>query len=321
MKLLRIPLLLLCLALLPACISEGNSDCPTDRHIILELAYEHNGTDVFDQQVQSVDLFVFDRNNLLVHRQTVGSTQLNAFAGADLSHLAPGDYRIVAWGNATSQTTFGGVNPGDHFNGAHAGRHGVPRNTAPHSGNGDRLHFAPGTAQEAFMLTIPTWGNLTATLPFARAYIGIEVFIVGFAEHTGQPQPPIVEITGAASHFSFDRIPEGDITLSETAVIQTQFVERPAMATFRTKLFDNDTDFAKTLRIRSQTAGNEVHFTISNAQFREMVAAYMANNGIASLKNDPAPQRTIPIEISFGDQVAVSVEVREFERVPAPPIW
>ena len=325
MRLFRITLFLFLATLFSACIGEWhNKYCPTDRNVVVEFAYVYNGNDVFNEQVESVDLFVFDSNNLLVHRETINAAQLNAFAGTDLSHLAPGTYRIVAWGNVSPlRNTFGGANVGDNISDAHIGRVGVTRNTESQSGNSCRLHFAPGLAQNQFTITVPTSGDLTATLPFARSYIGIEVFVVGFAAYTNQTEPPIIEINGAASHFCFNRNPEGNITLRETTVIQTQYVERPAVAMFRTKLFDNNTGFAKELHVRSGQAGNAIHYTINDVRLRQLVAQFMASNNITSLKADATPQRVIPITISFedGENVSVTVDVKDFELVEIPPMW
>ena len=320
MKLFRITLLLSCVVLLSACIAESRY-CPMDREIVLKFEYVYNGYDVFDTQVQNVDLFVFNSSNLLVHRETINAAQLNAFAGTTLT-LAPGDYRIVAWGNVSPQNAFGSANVGDHINDAYVGRSAVPRNTAPQPGNGDRLHFAPGLAQQEFILHIPTHADdLTATLPFARSYIGIEVFVVGFNAYTGEAAAPIVEIDGAASHFCFDRVPEGDITLRETTVIQTQYVQRPATAMFRTKLFDDNANFAKELRVRSGQGANAVHFTLETALLRAKMAEFMADNNIHSFKADATPQRVIPITIVFGMDVEVSVTVPVFERVDGNPTF
>ena len=326
MKLFRITLLLFCVVLLSACIAESFRYCPMDRNIVLKFEYVYNGHDVFDTQVQNVDLFVFNSNNLLVHSTTINAAQLNAFAGTTLT-LAPGEYRIVAWGNAMPErTAFGSVNTGDHFNDAYIGRVGVPRSVVARDripfvqGNGDRLHFAPGLAQQEFILTVQS-DDLTATLPFARSYIGIEVFVVGFSDYTGEAAAPIIEIDGAASHFRFDRVPEGDITLRETTVIQTQYVQRPATAMFRTKLFDNNANFTKELRVHSGQGANVVHFTLETALLRAKIAEFMADNNINSFKADATPQRVIPITIVFGRDVEVSVTVPVFERVDGNPIF
>ena len=324
MRLFRITLLLTCVVLFSACITENFDRCY--RHVILKFEYVYNNIDVFGDQVQNVDLFVFNNSNgLLVHSETINSTQLDAFAGTDLSHLDPGTYRVVAWGNAAAQTAFAGVNRGDHINNAVLGRPGVPRSTEPLQGNGDRLHFGPCTAREVFTITIPEWGNVVRTLPFARAYIAIEVFVINFPSFANETAAPIIEITGASSHFCFDRVPEGDITLRETTVALTQYVERPFKAAFRTKLFDDDTDFIKELHVRSGLPGNAIHFTLDEPRKRQLIAEYMAYHDIASLKNDRTPERVIPIYIIFdGDyryNARVTVETVEFELVDTGGFW
>ena len=325
MKLLRIIPLLSLAALLSACIGE-TAYCPTDRNIVLKLDLASENGRLGDY-MQNADLFIFNANTgVLMYRKSTAVS--GDYTLVSLSHLAPGDYRVVAWGNVTPQrTAFGSTNTGDHINNAYIGRAGVTRSAVTRDripfvpGDGDRLFFAPDLGQNAFTITVPQSGDLTATLPFARAYIGIEVFVVGFNEHTGEAAAPILEIDGASSHFSFDRVPDGDITLRETAVIQTQYVQRPATAMFRTKLFDNNADFAKELRVHSGEGANAVHFTIDEARLRQLVAQFMANNGITSLKADAALRRVIPITIKFGYNISASVEIMEFDKVPAPPYW
>ena len=314
MKLLRTTLILFCATLLYGCLEE-TAYCPTDRNIIVRFVYVYNGDDYFAGSVQMVNLFVFDNTSgLLVHSEEVNYYQLEQFAGTMLNYLEPGEYRLVAWGNAGQHSTFGRVNEGDHFNTSYVGRQGVPRNTNAQPGNGDRLHFAPG------LLTVPRSGDVEITMSFARAYIGLEVFVVNKFLYTGELPPPIIEIDGASSHFDFDRTPEGNITLREATDVQTQFVERPAVAMFRTKLFDNNANLVKQLRVHS-AVDNEVHFTIDTAMFRQIIMQFMIENGIMSLKNDATPRRVIPIVIEFtGQDVEVSITVPNFELIPGIPV-
>ena len=331
MKLLRIIPFLFLTALLSACISQ-NEDCPTDRNIVLklDLALDLDGYNgKLGDYMHYADLFIFDATTgVLKHRTS--TPVAGAYTLVSLNHLRPGStYRIVAWGNATPERkAFGGVNPGSHIDDAYIGRAGVPRSAVTSDripfipGNGDPLFFAPGLAEQAFTIAIPAFGDHTETLYFARAYIGIEVFVIGFDEYTGEAEAPVIEIDEASSHFDFDRVPFGDITLRETTVIQTQYVERPAVAKFRTKLFDDNANLAKELHVRSALGTNEIHFTIDDAMFRQLIAQFMTDNNITSLKNDAARQRIIPITIHFGGaNVAVSVGVKNFEEVCTSPTW
>lgn len=332
MKPFRITLLLLYATLLAACIDESRDDCLTDRDVVVKFAYVHDGHDVFARNIHGVRLFVFDENGLLRYDETIGSQQLNSFAGTSLSHLEPGNYRVVAWGNATPQRSlFDNTNEGNHIRDACVRRYNLSLSEAEvgflsegnvYPGDADPLHYAPYLAQEAFNLTVPLSGHLTVTLPFARAYIDVEVLVLNYERYSGETTAPIIEIDGAASHFDFDRVPFGYITLRETTQIQTQYVERPAVARFRTKLFDDDTHFTKELRVHSAQGNNTVYFTLDNAMVRRLIADFMADNNIRSLKADATPQRVIPITIVFntdGRGVEVGVKVPEFEKVEGKP--
>ena len=322
MKPFRITLLLLYATLLSTCVGEDKC-CPTDRNVVVEFAYVYDGYDVFGDQIYSVNLFVFDSDGLLTYSTTIYSEQLNTFAGTTLNHLAPGNYRIVAWGNATPQrSVFGNTNEGDHIDDTYVGRYGVLRYLAPQPGDADRLHFAPHLAQEEFTITIPRAGDLTVTLPFARAHIDIEVFVINFELYSGETDAPVIEIDGVSSHFDFDRVPFGDITLRETAEIQDQYVQRPAVAHFRTKLFDDNDNFTKELRVKGAEGDHTVYFILDNVMFRNLIAEFMVDNNIQSLKADATPQRVIPITIVFstdGRSVEVGVRVPEFEVVGGRP--
>jgi hypothetical protein len=321
MKLFRTTLLLFGVALLAGCISEDYENCPTERDVTLRFVYEYGGGDIFGTQVSRVDLFIFDdETDILVRRIPIDGALLSVFAGTTID-LPPGTYRVVAWGNTTpARSAFHNANPGDHRVGeAYIGRYGIPRSTAPQPGDGDRLHFAPDVAQDVFTMYVPRTGSepIRYTLPFARAYIEVEVNLVGYESYTGETQPPLVEITGASSHYNFYRVPSGDIALREGTAVLSQYVERPARASFRTKLLDQNTD--KVLLVRSAETGNPVRFTLENDRLQELIAEFMSNNNIASLKADRSPRRVIPITITFGDMVVVSVTIPSFVRVPTPP--
>ena len=329
MKLFRIIPFLFLSVFFSSCIAQ-NEDCPSDRNIVLRLdlaldlalANGYNGNGRLGDYMEYADVFIFNAaTGLLAYRTS--TLVVGEYTVLSLNHLTPGTtYRIVAWGNATSpQIAFGNVNLGDHINNAYVGRAGVSRGTPPQPGDGDRLFFAPDVAQNAFTITIPQFGDLEETLSFARAYIGVEVTVLGYEGFSGESEPSIVEITGASSHFCFDRVPEGDISLRATTVVQTQYVERPAVAKFRTKLFDDNAGFGKELHIRSSQAGNAIRFTIDEVMLRQLVAQFMTDNNITSLKADGAPQRVIPITINFGVNVTVTVGVKDFELVEMPPGW
>jgi hypothetical protein len=290
----------------------------------LEFAYEHEGKSIFPNRINKVDLFIFENaSGKLVYKETVNGTHLTNFAGIHLNHLEPGEYRVVAWGNTGQRSSFSDLNLGTSINDAYVGRLGVPRSTETHLGDGDRLHFASDLQQQS-TLVVPQFGDVAEILPFSRAYIEIDVYVLGYERAFNETQAPFVEIGGVSSHYDFDRIPSGDITLREQSVYQNTLVEQPALAQFRTKLFDIDrADMTKKLRIHS-AVNNRIVFTLENARLKSEIARYMSELGIESL--EAGPDMVIPIIIVFwggGDNdnqdVLVSVTIPEFELKPVLP--
>lgn len=99
MKLRNIALCLLLVGGLSAsCIREDNSDC----HNIYRLALCYNGdgiTDIFQQKITDVDLYVFDQSSRCISSWTLSDAEVEAQL-VTLPPLDPGDYRIVCVGNA-----------------------------------------------------------------------------------------------------------------------------------------------------------------------------------------------------------------------------
>jgi hypothetical protein len=313
MKLFRISLLLFCIVLLSACIEERDRNCPTDRSVILEFAYNHNGSDIL-HRISSVDLFIYgNASGLLVHKETVTGAQ----KGADLSHLEPGEYRVVAWGNASARSAFGGINLGEAISNAYISLPGAPRSTTTFPGMGDDLYFASDLQRQS-TLVIPATGDVSEVLPFSRAFIDIDVYVVGYEEVFGDPVAPFVEIGNANPGYDFYRKTFGSVTLREQGQYQDNLTERPALAHFRTKLFDINSN-AMTQEVRILSSNNTIVHTIDNATLKSEIAAFMLREGITSLET--GPDMLIPIIVSFlNKDISVIIKVPEFEQKPVDPI-
>ena len=85
-----------------ACIREDLSDCAYDNdrsRSTLVLSYKGDGTtEIFNDKICRVELYVFDRDNRCVYSGELSAAQIAA-RSADLPPLDPGDYRIVCLGN------------------------------------------------------------------------------------------------------------------------------------------------------------------------------------------------------------------------------
>ena len=100
----------LCVSLFGGCTKENNTNCG----IAVRFKYDKNvdWTNKFGSQVYHIDLYIFDENNVFLESHTVQASQLsgnNAFLPNDyvmkLTHLKPGTYTLVAWGNMNNLLT------------------------------------------------------------------------------------------------------------------------------------------------------------------------------------------------------------------------
>ena len=104
MKLKIMLLALLCGTLLTGCIKEDLSDCPRE-NVSIYFQYKAGGeTDVLNQYMDRVDLYVFDENCHILGKRTYGHDELAAFSAMPSFELPPGRYTVVAVGNPYDRT-------------------------------------------------------------------------------------------------------------------------------------------------------------------------------------------------------------------------
>lgn len=85
-----------------SCIREGRQDCYSE----LDLYFSYCGdgaTQIFDQRIGNVDLFVFDESYDLIRQETYGRSALTKKQGAALT-LSPGTYHFLGVGNVCDET-------------------------------------------------------------------------------------------------------------------------------------------------------------------------------------------------------------------------
>jgi hypothetical protein len=264
-------------------------------------------------------LFVYDNTSgLLVHKETVTGTQSAGVKGTTLAHLTQGEYRVVAWGNADGRSVFSSTNIGEAIGDKYVSFRDIIRNTDTFSGMGDDLYFASDLQRQSTLI-IPTVGDVWEVLPFSRAFIDINVYIVGYEKTFSDQAAPFVEIRNASSSYDFYKKTFGNVTLREQSQYRDNLAERPALAQFRTKLFDINSN-AMTQEICILSSDNTVVHTIDNATLKSEIAAFMLDEGITSLET--GPDMLIPIIIRFSNDkdVSVTITIPEFEQKPVDPI-
>lgn len=95
-KLLTVLVAVICFA---GCTDEDRDHCFTD--LSLRFTYTHNSlfVDLFDAQVQSLDLYFYDHQDRLLGKRRVMREQLESRNTYSLRDLPLDEYTIVAWGN------------------------------------------------------------------------------------------------------------------------------------------------------------------------------------------------------------------------------
>jgi hypothetical protein len=323
MKLFRISLLLLCISFFVGCIGEREAYCP-ESSLILEFVYtDQNQKDIFHDRINQVDVFVFDSSTeRLVIRRTVSEAELLTFQGAELP-LPAGEYRVICWANAHNERhTFSNAEPGSHINDI---RLGHTLSSGSYQG-ASSLYYAPqkllNETAKVFKVAVPKFGSYTASIPFSRAHIKIEVYVKGFEDGNAnetQRNFPMVEVAGVSPYYDFSKTTLGDPISYRSAttpkvVTKTQIEagETVAFADFYTPLFREDTPQEVYIR---RPSDNSIVTTVNLMQF-------IANpdNSITILDTN-MPDMTIPIYIEYGDDknVAVTVTVPKFQVKPSIP--
>lgn len=313
MKLHCLTLLLLTALVLQGCIDEDLSSCPKadETNLRLDFSYtDEGGADIFTNNIDGVDVFVYDTNGLFVKQRHVGKGDLSVFAGTELS-LCPGDYRIVCWGNVGDKTTISEPTMGSPFGEAIV-KFATPKTRAATQLGGDPLYYAPYDREfstpKVFMVSVPERGMANATIHFRNAHINIELYVKGYTDKNaaGQSLLPNVEMTGICAGYYFDLQTFGPpVTYKGVTTHQMVDGEEMAVVDFRTPLFLKDID--KKILIKKQSDGS----LLTSVNLEE----FISDNNI-DINN--TIRVTIPILVEFKD-VEVSVRLPSWYRVPVEP--
>ena len=88
-------------------IFDGEGDCGIYYRIRFKYDYNIKFADAFANEVNSIALYVFDKNNTLV--ETVTTTDKQALSSGSFEiplELVPGDYTLLAWGGLMNEESF-----------------------------------------------------------------------------------------------------------------------------------------------------------------------------------------------------------------------
>ncbi len=219
---------------LACCKADGPE--PSPRNVWFDFGLTGGGR--FEGSVSTVEVGVFDGEGNYLATERVGAEDMADRKGIGMK-LAPGDYRLVFWGNMNGSTT---VTDRVLY--------------APAEGDADPLFYAPSVnpnttradgsdtsvAEPYYELTVTGGKDFSDHVEFRTAHRELTLYVGGL-DKTVLPKmyltgiPAGLEYFGAAPHG-------GTVTLSRL----TESVERDgvryAAAMFRTMRFDNAEDVA-----------------------------------------------------------------------------
>ena len=295
MKIKGLFTVLLLILSITGCLKEDLEDCP-DYNVVLHFNYVYRGSgNLFTQRVENVKICIFDIPGNLVATYLKESTDLKS-SSVSLK-LAPGDYRIVCWGNVLAHTEVMGNNTLSDSRVFHVQRNGGA------SDNGDPLFYAPRIRNlsnpnaDILLVTIPEVGIVEKEIDFTAAHKTVEILVKGFTDNGDMN--PIIEFNHIPSGYNFtlNTLPDFLMEYKQTGQYDTR-AQAFSVTTFHMPLFELNTPIEMTL-IRP-TTGAVIH----KINLRD----YLANNAISLTHGD-------------WDQITILVEFNDLGTVVSIKPW
>ncbi len=286
MKLLKLAICLLLLGGLSAsCTKEDHSDC----YNIYRLAFRYNGDgndDIFEQKINSVDMYVFDVNNVCVSQARLSEADLKA-QETELPPLREGEYRIVCIGNAYD-TKVQGLDSKSMNNMTFAARSYL---------NGEKVSGNDSLYWSAVNYIIQPYSEYkmveTKTTFFESSHYDILVEVVNAPSALGAD--PVIELVGVSPLTNFNNDVQGQPANYQLDVVNSDGTNFTAMCNIM-RHTDHENVF---LKISSQD-GTITHLV----NFADHIAYY------SSYINTSLNECLIPFKIEFGDsKFDVKIEV------------
>lgn len=281
-------------------VFEDMSHCAECGNVVIDFQYLIEGSaDLFSDNINQVEVAVFDSKGDFVMRKTITKTELNTYQGVRLT-LDPGQYRLVCWGNVNEQVIYpdlAGKNINDVLlNHVDWGK-GV-------SENGAQLFYAPYikdiTKPELDVFTIRVLDDksvFSETLNFTAAYNTLEVYVENALG------TPTIEVSNLAGKYTFDMLPTLlEMTYQQTSHALTTSEGEQLGAVFYIPQFLKDNDIMVTL-------------TIGDSVWEINLNDFLETNKITT---NPTVHNLIRIQVSYING-EITVTVPHWDNKPVTP--
>lgn len=262
----------------------------------VELTFSYLGDthqpEMFGQMIDRVTLTAYAMDGRKVAGKTIEKNDLVKFQGTKLD-LAPGDYRIVCWGNCMANTE---IVYYETYHGARIHHPNFPRGKDIHTN--DHLYHG------CYDLTVPANEKVSGEVQFMGAHINMEVYVRGAnsAHHTHLI--PTLKAHRLMPQYNHDMLP----TQPFTTTYHPESRYNMGLLTFESKFqvlrFEDDNPVLIDVR---ETPDSSVHTIV--------LKDYMAENDIKVSEKNEA---TVRILVEFTD-LGVAVKVPDWEPGEVTP--
>ena len=261
-----------------SCIREGMIECPPTDNLELTFTYlgDTNDPTMFVRCIDQVAVMVYDESENLVLSLNLNKNELTTRQGVGLS-LAPGNYKIICWGNAHEHTqlyqceSFAGGKLHHPFL-KEKGR--IPTNS--------HLYYGSYTVQ------VPDEGTVQGDVPFYGAHINIEVYVRNITTSTNRTDTKLkVEARNLMPEYNMEMLPTQPYSTTYYPEITLNTERGLSQALFQVLRFNDDNPVTIEIEDLSQTLSCSIQ-----------LKKYMTDNRISVNNKNEA---TVPILVEFTD--------------------
>lgn len=310
MKIFYLSLVLFITLLLNGCINDDTDKCPVDieSNFILKFRYMTDGSEnLFAKKIKKVDVFVFKEDGKYVMTQSADLAKLTSFAGIKLN-LAPGNYKVICWGNASNNTFINPLSTNSSIKDAFVAHISLRDGTS--AAEGDTLYYAVDHTPltESLKVNIVSEKVIERIIDFRSAFIKVQLYIKGFVDQDLQANslPPIIELTNITGGYDFEmQAMNTNIHYSNSAIFENILGEKVAKASFNTFRFKDDNPIMINIKKRSNSS---ILTTIALKDF-------MKQNNITV---EGIEKAIVPILIEY-KETAVKISIPEWWQTPIDP--
>ena len=275
-------------------------ECPPKMNTTIYFnLLDQEGHNVFNATVDHVDLFIYDADGRPVTPQIE-----KHFPDRRSLRLDPGDYTLVAWGNATPRYTRFFTNEYTHWLNS---SNNYLLTAGESTDDGDPLYYAPKVKERPLTFTVPLQGEVEVTAAFRNAHVKIEVTVDGYKHLSTRTDDYLLEmeLTEITSRYSFGLEAHGSMVHYMRYAHSIDSDKKLFNTSFHVPLFGQNT--ATVLHVTN----NSGKLIVPPISIRELLGKKIEIEKLTYL----------PIRITFDDQlnVAITVDLPEWNESTVTP--